>query len=686
MDNHYTIKLEKGEDVGWMKLTWNSNKIEVWESWDSENNEGVGEVEKGVEFTESPVYLVVEAVDNSDVPRDITLFLSGEEARGDKVNVTVIVDLDGKDALSGAKWLSEIKEDNPGVLIGDETHNPEAELKAYKTNLSGYKRTISLSEYGKVKFDGNTVTEPINLTENDGDKVYTVEAIENEFEISDSVIVTLTVKDADENVLGQDSVRLVLCKVDILEISFNYVDANTNAIDLKHHNHGNITAAEWKDGDSDGKPDEPWKNVGAWGKGSPKKKVKVKFSVAPSTATSIKVHAESNFVNLYAPDTTDPVTINLTNGVGEETFQFSADQTAIHYEKQGDWRWTWKLKEFDGTAVNLEIAQTTHDIAITAAAPVTNTELISTPVYKWVMLASCQSANGNGATTVGNPVSEEQYETNRSIVEDLIDSLPESARVDTWHTELSYDYPDDESITDSLLDDEKGSCGDWQYYFYDLCAAQGINASNGLHRRTFRIMDNTHEDPDDTTKWTLMLTDDPGINSAEIIYEVGQHEEGCRKKVIGVNTYPYATYTRPTYYWGECSSTYDNDTDDVDYVNAFHVYPFPDHAVLLFNNSERSYLYDPSFANEFDSGIRIFEGLPPPVSEEDAEPHDFPWTDRFIKDYFCLAFHYLYGEIYAHGKEFPTDPEWLRALGYLTVPMGPIKDEGLDVRLKWYYQ
>ena len=98
--DHITIYLQKPTDIPAIQLTWNNDKIAVWESWDDEEDCGVNAVTNGAIFEGSDnIPLIVEVVEASESISDkITFILTpsppsaspdtlvGNMAREDKAN------------------------------------------------------------------------------------------------------------------------------------------------------------------------------------------------------------------------------------------------------------------------------------------------------------------------------------------------------------------------------------------------------------------------------------------------------------------------------------------------------------------------------------------------------------------------------------------------------------------------
>jgi hypothetical protein len=413
-----------------------------------------------------------------------------------------------------------------------------------------------------------------------------------------------------------DTVNFTVVKVEIDKIYFKGID--TKNIALKHHTNGAINAPEWTKTNGD----SHWANVGAWVKSiTTPIKVDAQFTVSPSDLTSVSVWADKSGgpVRLYKPSSPgQPVDITAA-GSWRGTFEADACPIAILYYKNGDWHWNWKVKKVNGVALISEgsAGKTSHDICITAANPVTNSESISTPVYKWVIMASCKAADGQGA----NP---DTFTNIKTIVDDLFGDLAASARVDNWTTKLNYKFPDagGGSSTDSLLDDTQGSCGDWRRYFFDMCAAQGVGANQGLKMASFY----RYVWSDGTCrKWDRFRVEHIGINNPD---PTDWRTTGSRS-IVDAGEYPNppaskVNYQTVTWWWGGGDA-------------------FWDHSVVVLTGGANDYLYDPSFP----SGVKTVIFPAPAYPGQSTEA--LPMSHLFIQNYFNYAAPYLYGYINTGG-------------------------------------
>ncbi|GEM_PF-6431118 len=192
-----------------------SSKVKVWTAG---NKTTQVTMPKSYTPDACPQHLYVEGVDTGEAMLDLTLKnAGGTEVYRDKVKVTVFkADIDAKDAAQYAEYLTEKDEDNPGAIAALTSNPNKAYIKAWSSGVSNLTRTVSWTNGDKVviKDAGTVKTSPITLVEGDGDKAYTVEALAA-FAVEDSVIVTLTVKDPQDNTLGSDSVKIMAVKTDI---------------------------------------------------------------------------------------------------------------------------------------------------------------------------------------------------------------------------------------------------------------------------------------------------------------------------------------------------------------------------------------------------------------------------------------------------------------------------------------
>lgn len=414
--------------------------------------------------------------------------------------------------------------------------------------------------------------------------------------------------------------EVIIIKVDLDSISFKGVHSKN--IPLKHHDNGNINAPEWKDDNGDGSPDDEWKNVGAWVKNSTTNptpiQVKTKFKVQPSTLTSLKVYAQKvgGPGHLYKPSTTDPLEITATS-TWEGTFELDTTINAIKYFKKGDWKWEWRVTEVNGTAMSsaCKVGETTHDICVAASDPVAfwdaGSSSPATPVYKWVMMASCKAADGQTAS----PDTEANTKT---IVDDIYNDLAACARVDNWSTKLNYAFPDTGGVStlDSLLDDTSGSCGDWRRYLFALCAAQGVGTAKGLKMANF-VIQNHGTAPE--IMWNRFRVTHIGINNSS----TADPRITLTTPIVDDGKYPNPQATevnnQTVTWWGSGA--------------------FFDHSIVFLNVAgDNDHLYDPSFP------VAVATTKYP-----SAGATTYNIGDNFIGNYFKTSCPYLFGRIKWQG-------------------------------------
>jgi len=426
---------------------------------------------------------------------------------------------------------------------------------------------------------------------------------------SGSAELILTYRDPGGNDIHSDTLIVSITKVELDEISFRGV--HPKSIPLKHHDSGNISPPEWKDADGDGNPDDERKNVGAWVKNSTTNttpiQVKAKFKVQPPSLTSLKVYAQnaSGPGSLYKPSTTDPLEITAAAG-WEGTFQLDASLTGIRYFGKSDWNWQWKVTEVEGTPLNCDVGETTHDICMTAASPV------ATPVFKWVVMPSCRAAHGQAS------------DDKKTITDDVFDGtgsgLGTVARVDNWTTALRFGANYAPQTVGTLLDNQEGRCGIWQPYFRDLTGAHGVD----LVLRTMTPQNNAAA-PE--TKWYTLTCTSFGINATTGYSELPGPVVVARRFVTDDTAYPLPTVADLT--------IHDNPPANPPGKEGW--YRFGNHAVTFLdqNGTANDWLYDPSFELKAQFAV--------PAAGSSVE---YLITSPFRINYLDSAFEYMGGMIY----------------------------------------
>mgnify|MGYP001002787440 CR=1 FL=1 len=249
----------------------------------------------------------------------------------DKVKVSAYrADIDGKDALPSAAYLSEKDEDAPGVLVRDTAAQDKAVLKAWSTTITGLTRSISWTNGDKVVIkDGGTVkTSPISLVEGDGDKEYTVEATAN-FHGEDSVTVTLEAKNGS-TVLSSDTLKLFIIKVDIDTDSDNDDQINDDDEEKEEQSPGKLAAHNDDDDNNNSTSDIEDSSVS-----DEDDLVKVTLSVKPETGlTGFRVVLDdpstpTNKVKVWTSSTKgsgNQITLPKTYIMGTDTMPTTSDQ------------------------------------------------------------------------------------------------------------------------------------------------------------------------------------------------------------------------------------------------------------------------------------------------------------------------------------------------------------------------
>lgn len=124
-----------------------------------------------------------------------------------------LVDLDGTDAGTGHA-VPEESETLAGVMVMDEAENPDGTLIVRSCGVSNLTRVLSFSDYGAIKLDGATITNAVTVSSNSAYEVTYAITQNGEWDQTNAVTATLTVKDGATTV-DADSLTLVAFKAAI---------------------------------------------------------------------------------------------------------------------------------------------------------------------------------------------------------------------------------------------------------------------------------------------------------------------------------------------------------------------------------------------------------------------------------------------------------------------------------------
>jgi hypothetical protein len=261
-------------------------------------------------------------------------------------------------------------------------------------------------------------------------------------------------------------------------------------------------------------------------------------------------------------------------------------------------------------------------------------------------MPSCRSAHGQGG------------DAPKTIVDDVFDTLPSCARVDSWNTKLYFCSPDSTlSNLKSLLNDKKGSCGDWARYFEGLCATQGIGNAKGMRGRRY-VIQRYAPLSDGRIKWAAFITKKPGINATV---------QGFPAVNIMTIDSTNPRYPEPVY--DPASPAADN----IKIETGVRWYFWADHAIVFLQVGANAYLYDPSF----EIGPKDVGGLPAVRSTP-----SYRKASAFRRNYFDSAWDYLLGKIY-YRQGSPTGTRGVRTVA---VPVELVDVDAAstpEVKIKW---